>query len=113
MAKVGRGFFITKTKQNMANSLPPPTPLHVLNLHARGMTMVDAWAVYNGSKETEVVKVDINAPPPKLSAKEKKEAIKAELIELGADLPAPNASAAKWSEALAAAKEDEFTDLEI
>ncbi len=97
----------------MANSLPTPTPLHVLNLHSRGMTMVEAWAVYKGSKETEVVKIDTDGPPPKLSAKEKKEAIKVELLELGADLPASNASAAKWSEALAAAKEDEFQDSEI
>ena len=97
----------------MSNSLPPPTPLHVLNLHSRGMTMVEAWAVFNGSKETEVVKIDTDGPPPKLSAKEKKEAIKAELQELGADLPAAHASAAKWSQALAAAKEEEFQDSEI
>ena len=88
------------------------TPLHVLNLHARGMTMVDAWALYNKGKGPVVV-IDTNGPPPKLSAKEKKAAMKAELLELGADLPAVNASAAKWTEALSSAKEDAFSDSEI
>ena len=77
------------------------------------MSITEAWAIYNSSKETEVVKIDTDGPPPKLSAKEKKEAIKAELLELGADLPAAHASAAKWSQALAAAKEEEFQDSEI
>lgn len=69
------------------------------------MTMVDAWAIYNG-KPAEVATETKTDEPVKLTAKEKKAAIKAELLELGADLPAANASAAKWAEALAYTKED-------
>ncbi len=97
----------------MSNSLPEPTPLHVLNLHARGMTMAEAWEAYSGKTESEPLVVTKTEEPPKLSAKEKKEAIREELIELGADLPANNASAAKWAEALTYAKEDAFLDSEI
>jgi len=97
----------------MANSLPPATPLHVLNLHSRGMTMVEAWAKYNGTKESEVLEIAKSEDPQKLTAKEKKDAIRAELLELGADLPASNASAAKWAEALTYAKEDAYINSEI
>jgi len=81
--------------------------LLLCNLTSRGMTLSEArahLAAEEAKRAERAGRIQAPSEPEKISAKDKKEALAAEIEALGGEVPGANSSVAKFEEALTAAK---------